>query len=242
MRNDRILFVPLQSNRRSRLFYRIGCIAFIWMMLLASWEYDRAQIALANGDIPEEAIRLRILAHSDAPADQWLKNQVRDAIIAYVENDHLQAGDIEAARAQIAAHLPELTQLVGDVLASYGYEYDYTVELGATDFPAKMYGRQIYPAGTYEALKITIGNGHGRNWWCVLFPPLCFVDVVSGRAEAEVDGNEQTVADVSAELVSEKEKERSIDDAKTADEMEDGATFEMRFFVWDWLKKWFSGA
>ena len=75
---------------RSRMIFRIGCISFIWIFLFVSWEYDRNQIALAAGEIPQQAVRLRILAHSDAPYDQWLKNRVRDEIIAYVESGHLQ--------------------------------------------------------------------------------------------------------------------------------------------------------
>lgn len=221
------------------MIFRIGCISFIWIFLFVSWEYDRNQIALAAGEIPQQAVRLRILAHSDAPYDQWLKNRVRDEIIAYVESGHLQADDIDSARAEIAARLPELERLVGDVLKSYGYDYAYTVELGKTDFPAKMYGRRIYPAGEYEALKITIGSGRGRNWWCVLFPPLCFVDVTSNKAEsASLDESD----DAKGEKPHSTSETAKLDAKGHSDEQHDDSEWEVRFWVWDWLKKWWVGA
>jgi stage II sporulation protein R len=94
---------------------------------------------------------------------------------------------IENARRVVQEQLPALRELVGHELGNRGLKYNYKVELGSVPFPTKMYGDRVYPAGNYEALRITLGQGEGQNWWCVLFPPLCFVDAVSGEAVGQVE-------------------------------------------------------
>ena len=160
-------------------------------VLVASWEYGKADAPLsfpgeeAGGPgIPEQSIRLRILANSDAPADQLLKRQVRDAVVDWIGEWAARPRTLEEARGHIRAALPELERLVRSIAAEAGFSYDVKAELGVVPFPTKVYGGRLYPAGEYEALRITIGRGLGQNWWCVLFPPLCFVDIVSGEAPA----------------------------------------------------------
>lgn len=169
-----------------RTSYRqYGLILFVLVILLASWESNRTQAAVLHADIPEQSIRLRILANSDLPADQLMKRVIRDEIIRQVEQWVSEPDGIVEARETVRRHLPQLEQLVGQVLSDYGVEYAYQVELGQVPFPAKLYGNQVYPAGEYEALRITLGSGEGQNWWCVLFPPLCFVDGKAGVAVAK---------------------------------------------------------
>jgi len=155
------------------------------MMLVASWEYSKSDAVLAqaaeSAAIPEQSIRLRILADSDAPADQALKRRVRDAIIASMNEWAQGPQTIDEARATIRERLPELEQIAADVVAEAGFDYAVKAELGKVPFPTKVYGGQVYPAGEYEALRITLGRGLGQNWWCVLFPPLCFVDVAAAE-------------------------------------------------------------
>ncbi|HZG55972.1 stage II sporulation protein R [Paenibacillus sp.] len=161
-------------------------------MLVMSWEYSKADPVLASavgsaaadGVIPQESIRLRILADSDAPADQALKIRVRDAIVAEMNEWAAEPRTLDEARAYIGARLPELQALAAKTVADAGYAYEVKAELGLVPFPTKAYGGQLYPAGEYEALRITIGRGQGQNWWCVLFPPLCFVDVAAGETPA----------------------------------------------------------
>ncbi|OXM86423.1 stage II sporulation protein R [Paenibacillus rigui] len=167
-----------------RFFY----MAFALILLISCWEAQRNNAVVfasnvtqtagaeANASIPQESIRLRILANSDSPSDQWVKREVRDAIVEQMSQWVQGPHTIEQARETVRAHLPELHKLVGDTLRKYGFTYDYQVELGTVPFPMKMYGNQIYPAGEYEALRVSIGEAEGQNWWCVLFPPLCFVD------------------------------------------------------------------
>lgn len=159
-------------------------IAFALIVMIACWESNKTNAAVISPTIPEESIRLRILANSDSAQDQALKREIRDAIIARMQEWVVGPHSLEEARAVVNAHLPEFDALVGQMLEERGYRYTHTVELGKVPFPTKMYGNQVYPAGDYEALRVTIGSGEGQNWWCVLFPPLCFVDSVSGEAVA----------------------------------------------------------
>jgi stage II sporulation protein R len=122
------------------------------------------------------------LADSDSAQDQLIKQQIRDRIVESMNEWVTDPQNIETARAEIEARLSDFERLVGEELERLGVDQSYTVSFGQVDFPAKLYGNQVYPAGDYEALLITLGKGEGRNWWCVLFPPLCFVEVASGEA------------------------------------------------------------
>jgi stage II sporulation protein R len=156
--------------------------AFALIMLIMSWEANLASAALLNATIPEQSIRIRILANSDRVEDQWFKKEVRDAITAHVNTWNLSSDNIAEARNEVNRHLPQLRELVGAMLAKYNLAYGYKVELGNVHFPAKIFGQTTYPAGEYEALRVTLGDGEGQNWWCVLFPPLCFGSAIKAAA------------------------------------------------------------
>ncbi|AUS10228.1 stage II sporulation protein R [Laceyella sacchari] len=132
--------------------------------------------------IPEQAIRLRILANSDQLRDQWLKRKVRDELVKEIETWAEQPGDIGEARQLIRSRLPRFQALAERTVAQHGFDYPVKVDFGRVPFPTKLYGEKVYPAGNYEALRVTIGRGEGENWWCVLFPPLCFIDMSNGDA------------------------------------------------------------
>ena len=130
----------------------------------------------------EDFLRLHVRAHSDAPTDQFLKYQVRDAVLTVLA-DHLAAADnLEAAGAKVDRSLPEVLLAAQQVVRQAGYDYPIRASLGEADFPTRLYGGQVYRAGRYQALQIYLGEGLGKNWWCVLFPPLCFVGVASEKA------------------------------------------------------------
>lgn len=225
-------------------------LAFIF--LLVTWEHNRAQAAVVDAVIPEQSIRLRILANSDSPEDQTLKRHIRDAIVEEMNGWVLEPDDLEAARALIRSKLPELSQVVEREMGRYGYAYTHQVELGVVPFPAKMYGNKVYPAGDYEALRVTIGQGAGQNWWCVLFPALCFVDGTKGEA---VPASGRTVEDkAKAEAV--KKQVDSVDKAKptlsgktakqasaekdTLGAQENTGKKKVRFYLWDKVKGLFA--
>lgn len=160
-------------------------LSFVLLVLMMSWEMQRVQVALASAEIPQDAIRLRILANSDDVADQAVKRKVRDAIVAQMNEWAKQPLNVHEARLVIQANMPKLEQITADVLTANGFTYSYKVDLAKVPFPTKLYGDKLYPAGEYEALRIRLGEGKGANWWCVLFPPLCFVDAVKGVAVSQ---------------------------------------------------------
>ena len=150
--------------------------------------------------IPDEAIRLRILAESDHPDDQQLKHAVRDAVNQEITTWVEELTSVEQARETIQNRLDQVDAIVAETVADYDPGLAYQVDYDANVlFPAKLYDYYVYPAGEYEAILITLGEGQGSNWWCVLFPPLCFLDFSAGTTvtegdstEAEVDGETST--------------------------------------------------
>jgi stage II sporulation protein R len=196
---------------------QLSLLLFAIILLISNWEFNRTNIAFADSSIPAQSIRLRILANSDSVADQVMKRRVRDAVIAQMNAWVQEPDGIENARRVVQTQLPALRDLVGRELALYGYDYPYKVELGLVPFPTKMYGDRVYPAGDYEALRITLGLGEGQNWWCVLFPPLCFVDAVTGEAVGKTSS--QADGQTSIQIKSKK---------------------QVHFYVWDKAKALFS--
>ena len=148
---------------------------------------DGSKLLFADASAEEKPLRLHVLANSDSEEDQRLKLQVRDFIIKELEPQLSMAESKEEAMSQLAAELPELTELCNDFLADKS-DYQATVELERADFPQIDYNGLVFASGEYDALRIVLGEGQGHNWWCVLFPPLCFVDLA-----AEVDDQAMAV-------------------------------------------------
>jgi stage II sporulation protein R len=135
--------------------------------------------------IPDEAIRLRILANSDRDEDQALKREVRDRVNEEINKWVKDLTSIEEARRLIKSRLPIIQAIAEEVVKENRAGQNVQVDFGKVRFPTKLYGQFLYPAGEYEAILITLGEGEGANWWCVLFPPLCFLDFSNGEAVKE---------------------------------------------------------
>ncbi|XEC95302.1 stage II sporulation protein R [Paenibacillus tarimensis] len=216
-------------RNHSRFSFRrsYGFLFCALAVLLMSWEGQRLDAAIAEGAIPEESIRLRILANSDSPQDQAVKRHVRDAIVEEMAGWAEGPQTIEQARMTIQSKLQVIEAIIANELESRGFKYGYDVELGVVPFPTKMYGSKVYPAGDYEALRVTLGKGAGQNWWCVLFPPLCFVDGVSGEA---------TTTAAAATIQSVSSQSESGDPASIELSSENTDSLEVKFFLWEFLK------
>ena len=129
--------------------------------------------------IAHEVIRLHVLANSDSKQDQQLKLMVKNAIVAYMQDELCDVTSIAEARKQILSLSDTINQIAAETIVANGYSYSVTTSLGTSYFPEKTYGDLTFPAGKYEALQVRIGKAQGHNWWCVLFPTLCFVDETS---------------------------------------------------------------
>lgn len=167
------------------------------------------------GEIRSQVVRLHVLANSDSEEDQALKLRVRDAVLA--ASDGLLNGvtDTEAALAAVQAQLPRLQAAAQACVAENGYNYPVAVEVREMYFTTRTYDAGTLPAGQYHALRVTIGEGAGRNWWCVVYPPLC----LSAAAEP---------AHLSDVL-----------DEEACDAVEHPDRYEVRFKVVEWLETWF---
>jgi stage II sporulation protein R len=145
--------------------------------------------------IPNDAIRLRILANSDSKSDQALKRLVRDEVNKSITVWVSDLTSKEEAKKVLYSKLPEIQRIAEQVVSKQNSRQDVQVELGKVEFPTKLYGQFLYPAGQYEAVLITLGKGTGANWWCVLFPPLCFLDFSNGVAVSEGIDEEEMKAE-----------------------------------------------
>ncbi len=132
----------------------------------------------------ENLLRLHVVANSDTAEDQAVKRQVRDSVLTLLTPTLKQARDSKQARDLVVARQGEVRTAALQVLRKAGKRYDVRVEVGRFAFPTKVYGDTALPAGKYEALRISLGDAQGQNWWCVLFPPLCLVDAAGGVAIA----------------------------------------------------------
>ncbi len=137
-------------------------------------------VSAVSSDIANSVFRLHVIANSDSDEDQNLKLKVRDELISYM-NELAKDCSSKQEVMQIAnENLDEFKKIAQDVIYENGFNYNATVEVTNSSFPTKYYGDIALPAGSYDALKVKIGSAEGKNWWCVMFPPLCFVDVSSG--------------------------------------------------------------
>jgi stage II sporulation protein R len=131
----------------------------------------------------ENLIRFHVLANSDSPEDQELKLKVRDKVIAAMAKDLEKSKDVDETREILKANLRIIEEVAKEEIERNGKSYGVKASLTEHAFPTKRYGNVVFPAGIYEALRIEIGKAEGQNWWCVMFPPLCFVDVKHGLTD-----------------------------------------------------------
>lgn len=172
----------MRKNSKLKKIFSI-IILFVLFFLVTAYSYASN---ISDG-LAEDIFRLHILANSDSDEDQALKLKVRDAIIEYMKQ---LTNDIEDKQSVInlsQAHINDFKNIAKQVIEENGYSYDVTIEIGNFYFPTKYYGNISLPAGNYDALKIEIGDAKGQNWWCSLFPPLCFVSITSGVVDEEGD-------------------------------------------------------
>ena len=150
------------------LFAITGVLMFLYHRAMRSQRIQQG--------ISKEVLRLHVVANSDSTEDQELKMKVKETVVAYLRGTMSDADSVDEARAQIEKHLPEIEAIAEEKMQREGYDYEAEAELGESYFPVKEYGDLTFPAGNYEALRVNLGKSAGKNWWCVMYPSLCFVD------------------------------------------------------------------
>ena len=160
---------------------KIGRI-FVILILLSLFILISAisYVDAVSNNIADGVFRLHVIANSDSKEDQELKLKVRDELLSYMNIISKDSTNKQEAMQIANEHKEEFIQIAEKVIKENGYNYTVNVQVGKADFPTKYYGDITLPAGTYDALKVQIGEAKGQNWWCVMFPPLCFVDVSTG--------------------------------------------------------------
>jgi stage II sporulation protein R len=216
---------------------QLMAIIYIFLLLIGAIASVYKEPADANAQeqvmIPDEAIRLRILANSDSEEDQELKRMVRDEVNKEITKWVAELTSVEAARQLIQSRLSDIETIVETVLERENKPQAYSVNFGNVSFPTKLYGDFIYPAGNYEAILISLGEAKGANWWCVLFPPLCFLDFSNSIAvQAEENPEDGTMND--SEKTNEKLSSLIIDEEEEKEEV------EVKFFLVEWFEGLFS--
>ena len=142
-------------------------LALAVTLLWGAWSADRQE------DLARKMIRLHVIANSDSEADQALKLQVRDQVLAFTTGVLEQSTDMAQAQQQLQDALPQIEKLAAAEITAQGYDYGVSARLEPAEFPLKTYDGFALPAGNYTALRLVIGEGAGQNWWCVIYPPLC---------------------------------------------------------------------
>ena len=165
------------------LLKRISIILILFIIYTCICAFSYANTV--SSDIANSVLRLHILANSDSEEDQNLKLKVRDNVLSYMKQVSSNLSSKDAAIATLNEHLDEFKDIALTTIQDEGYDYDVNLSIGEFDFPTKNYGDISLPAGLYDALRIEIGEAKGHNWWCVMFPTLCFVDVSSGSLDEE---------------------------------------------------------
>lgn len=136
-------------------------------------------------EIAEKIIRFHVRANSDSEEDQALKLMVKDEVVAYL-SEAMKSADSKTDSAQyIESHLDKITEIAENTIAEQGYDYPVSAYMTSEFFPTKTYGDVTIPCGDYDAFRIDIGENTGQNWWCILYPPLCFVQGSYGIATDE---------------------------------------------------------
>lgn len=177
----------------------------ILTVLLTLYTYICAAnyVQAVSTNLSNNVFRLHVIANSDSDEDQNLKYKVRDSLLEYM---NLICSDVttkEDAMSLCYQNLESFKQIAQNVIYENGYDYAVNVRIGNFHFPTKYYGDISFPAGMYDALRVEIGEASGQNWWCVMFPSLCFIDVSNGVLEEDSKSLlENNLSDESYSIVS----------------------------------------
>lgn len=193
-------------------------------------------------DISSKLIRFHVIANSDGELDQKLKLKVRDEVLKYIQPLLKDSKDIEESRDILKEENENIINIAKEIIEENGYSYKVESTLTKEYFPVKTYGNITLPQGKYEAYRIIIGSGEGQNWWCVMFPPICFVDLTKGEVAYEETENQmkKVLNDEELNLVS-NTKEASKDNlqgSKVVDNTEDN-NIVIKFKIGELLKNLF---
>lgn len=180
--------------------YFLLIFLLLFYIIFCAKSYSNA----VSSDLSNAVFRLHVLANSDSYEDQQLKLKVRDSLLSYMNTLCSNCNTKEEAMLIANNHKDEFQKIAENVIIENGYNYNVKIEINNFYFPTKSYSDISLPAGYYDALRVKIGNAKGQNWWCVMFPSLCFIDISSGIVSSEGKENlEKNLTTESYEIISE---------------------------------------
>ena len=191
MKNERIKnILKINKNIKSQIIL-YSVMLFIVLGLMVGYAYSQScKINTFSNDYKENLIRFHVLANSDSEEDQALKLKVRDKVISYLKPKLEDSESISQSEKIILNEKDKLMDICKETIKQNGYNYDVSINLGYSKFPTKQYSSVVLPAGEYKSLKIIIGKGQGKNWWCVMYPNMCFqgsmYEVIDEKAETSL--------------------------------------------------------
>lgn len=204
--------------------FAVLCLVLLGTDRYQEYKKESAEKSGIRENIAGKIIRFHVRANSDAALDQEIKLKVRDAVGAYMQPLLTDVSDIQEGRGVIENHLSQIEAEAEKVLLAEGCKDSVKAELGVTKFPEKTYGDYTFPAGDYEALEVVIGDGEGHNWWCVMYPNLCFFNSTYEVVDEE--------AEKSLEQVLTQEEYKSLMEHKN---------YEIKFGMLEWIKEKLDG-
>ena len=182
-------------------------IILILLLFIYTFISAKSYVTAISGDLSNAVFRLHVIANSDSIEDQNLKLKVRDSLLNYMNTLCSNCNTKEEAISIALKHQTDFQKIAEQTIKENGYNYPVKININNFYFPTKNYGDISLPAGSYDALRVEIGEAIGQNWWCVMFPSLCFIDVSSGIVDSEAKENLEENLDVeSYNIVSEKDK------------------------------------
>lgn len=170
----------LLKNSKVKMVIILAFLLFIYTTICAMSYAQNISTDIANS-----VFRLHVLANSDSEKDQALKYKVRDNLLKYMNEICKNCSSKNEAILLVEENKENFKQIALQTIKDEGYSYNVNINIGNFEFPTKHYGDISLPAGFYDALRVEIGEAKGQNWWCVMFPPLCFVDISSGIVPEE---------------------------------------------------------
>ena len=160
-------------------------IILSFLLMLYTFICASNYVQAVSSDIQKSVFRLHVLANSNSDEDQSLKYKVRDELLDYMNSLCAGITSKEEAILMVENNKENFEEIALKVIHEHGFNYSVNINIGNFEFPTKNYGDISLPAGMYDALRVEIGNASGQNWWCVMFPSLCFIDISSGVVEED---------------------------------------------------------
>ena len=184
--------------------YLKNAILLIFLLFLYIFISAQGYVTAVSNDLSQAVFRLHVIANSDSDEDQALKLKVRDSLLEYMNDICADCSTKEEAISLATEHKSDFQKIAEETISANGYNYPIKININNFHFPTKNYGDISLPAGFYDALRVEIGDAKGQNWWCVMFPSLCFIDVSSGVVDEEAKENlEENLEDESYSIISE---------------------------------------